>query len=195
MRRTKILHLVFTMCLFLFTLRIIYYGQVSLNKEAKIKKFFQEKKEYGLLDNNYSHISSNEENYVGVIEIPTIHLKTGFFSKESKFNSVEYGIEIIKNSKMPNEVGNLILASHSGTSSISYFKKIHLLEENDLIYIYYNGMQYVYQLKLIYEEERKGSISLPKVKDKALLTLTTCKGEKQLILISTFVFSQIYKTE
>ena len=195
MRRVKRICLGIVLFFFLFALRCIFYGYSSFSKEEKMKEFFQKKREYGLLDRSYSYTNTKKEDYIGVIEIPTLHLKVGFYAKESKFNSVEYGIEVIKNSKMPDEVGNLILASHSGTSPISYFKKIHLLKENDIIYIYYNGMQYVYQLNLIYEEERKESIFLPKVKDKSLLTLTTCKGDKQLILVSTFVSVQVYQKE
>lgn len=195
MRRTKLICLGVEIFFFLFTLQYIFYGQSSLREEEKMKKFFHEKTEYGFSDKNYPYIITKEDSYIGIIEIPTIHLKAGFYTKESKLNSVEYGIEVIKSSKMPNEGGNLILAAHSGTSSISYFKKIHLLKENDIIYIYYNGIQYVYQLNLIYEEDRRGSIFLPKVGDRTLLTLTTCKEDKQLILVSRLVFSQVYQNE
>ncbi len=191
MLKVKTVCLGIVILVFLFTLRCIFYEYALLNKEEKMKKFFQKKMEYGFSDRSY-YINTEKEDYIGVIEIPTIGLKEGFYTKESQLNSVEYGIEVIKSSKMPDEVGNLILASHSGTSSISYFKKIHLLKEKDIIFIYYNGIQYVYQLNLIYEEERKGSIFLPKVKDRSLLTLTTCKGDKQLILVSTFLFAQVY---
>ena len=193
MLRNKLPLFALEICLFLCALKNIFYRQVAIEKEEQIENFFQEKKEYGLSDTSYSYTKMDKENYVGVVEIPTIHVKAGFFSKESKFNSVEYGIEVIKSSKMPNEIGNLILASHSGTSSISYFRNIHQLEKGNIISIYYKGMKYMYRVSLIYEEKKDGSISLPRVKDKSLLTLTTCKGDKQLILVSELVFSETYK--
>ena len=36
--------------------------------------------------------------------------------------------------------GNLILASHSGTSSISFFKNLYKLEVNDDVYVNYNNV-------------------------------------------------------
>ncbi len=189
MQKTKFILLGFEICFFVFSLQWIFYTQTSIQKEENIEKFFQEKKEYGISDTN----SSNKENYVGIVEIPIIDVKVGFFSKENQLNSVEYGIEVIKNSEMPCEVGNLILASHSGTSSISYFKNIHRLKKGDYIYIYYKNIKHIYQVTLIYEEEKNGSISLPKVEQNSLLTLTTCKGDKQLILISEHVSFQMYE--
>ena len=46
--------------------------------------------------------SQIEENYSMVLEIPKINLKKGLYDIKSKYNSVKYNIQIMKESKMPN---------------------------------------------------------------------------------------------
>ncbi len=180
MFKGKFLVLGLEFCVFLCALKGIFYHQMEIKKEKQLRVFFQEKKEYGFTG---AVQDEKGEKYLGVIVIPKIDLKAGFYDKDSKYNSVEYGIQCIANSKMPNENGNLILASHSGSSAISYFKNIHFLKKNDFIYIYYKGVRYIYTVQFIYEEEKNGSITLPLVQNQSILTLTTCQQDKQLILI------------
>ena len=62
---------------------------------------------------------------------------------------------------MPNiENGNLILASHSGTSNISYFKNLYKMQEGNKIYIYYSGIKYVYVLNNIYDVNKTGEVEI-----------------------------------
>ena len=87
---------------------------------------------------------------------------------------------------MPNiDKGNLILASHSGNSKISYFKNLNKLKINDDVIIYYQGNDYIYKVKNIYEIEKTGKAIILKNNEKKTLTLITCKHNtnKQIVII------------
>ena len=117
-----------------------------------------------------------EENYIAILEIPKINLKKGLVNPNSQYNNIEYNIEIIDSSNFPTEENsNLILASHSGNSQISYFKNLYKLEKKDKIYLYYEGIKYEYILEEIYDTEKDGSIEISRNKDKTAITLITCK--------------------
>lgn len=189
MSKGKYLLIGLEFCSFLCALKGIFQKQVESVRKERVEHFFQTKKEYDVMEEAYFISESNQE-YIGILEIPKIQLQVGFYEKENVYNSVEYGLEVIKSSRMPDETGNFILASHSGTSSISYFKNLHFIEKGDLVYIYYKNTKYTYQIDSIYEEEKDGSISLPRVESISLLTLTTCKEKKQLVLIAKCIHQQ-----
>lgn len=143
------------------------------------EKFFYNKI-YNYLENkkienyfNQESVSKNKNiDYEKIIEIPKINLKKGIYNKNSKYNNINYNIEILKES-MSNNTYNLVLAAHSGNSKISYFKNLDKLNIGDNIYIYYNQTKYTYKINN-YQEIKKGS-SLYVDKTKSQLLLITCK--------------------
>jgi len=125
--------------------------------------------------------------YVAVFEIPSIALKKGLVSLDDKYNNADYNIQTIESSSMPDkEKGNLILAAHSGSSSISYFKNLYKLNINDKLIIYYNGIKYTYVLSNYYDINKTGYADIVRDKNQNTLTLVTCKRgtDKQTIFIS-----------
>lgn len=113
--------------------------------------------------------------YIGTLSIPKINLQRGFFDINSKYNNVNKNIYVHPSSSYPNSMnGNLILAAHSGTSSISYFKNLYKLQPNDDIYVKYKNKEYHYQIKKIYKVEKTGSVSIQRNKNVSTLTLITC---------------------
>lgn len=115
------------------------------------------------------------EPYIAVLKIPKINLERGFYDKTSNLNNVDYNILFHTTSNYPDEEnGNVILASHSGNSSISYFKKLYTLEKGDKAYITYKGKEYTYKIIYIYTEEKTGTINIYRHQDKNTLTLITC---------------------
>lgn len=140
---------------------------------------------------HYIEYKEKKEEYLGILEIPKINLKKEFYDYLSTNNNVNKNIEVIETSKMPNEKNsNLILASHSGNSKISYFKNLHKLKEKDEAIIYYNGRKYVYQLLYVYSELKDGSLSIRKEKNTTNLTLITC-DKKNNSLQNVYVFKLI----
>lgn len=134
--------------------------------------------------------------YSMVIEINKISLKKGLYDINSKYNKVKYNIQILKESDMPNiKNGNLILASHRGSSSVSYFNELYKLNQDDLVNIYYKNIKYIYSIDNIYETEKDGTIVIHRDNDKSVLVLITCKkgaDNKQLVFIGNMIKQETY---
>ena len=132
------------------------------------------------VDESTSDSDSNDSTYVyepylGEIEIPKISLKKGFYSKESNLNNVKFNLYVMPTSSYPDvQNGNFIIAGHSGNYNNSYFKDLYKLSEGDQIYIYYNNVKYVYEIKKIYLQDKTGTISIYRNLEKTTLTLITC---------------------
>lgn len=129
-------------------------------------------------------------NYIAVIKIPKIGLEKGLASKGSYWNNVNRNIEILSESDMPDvDKGNVILASHSGNSSISYFRKLNKLQNDDVVSIVYNGKEYKYKMVNSYEIEKNGYAHIVRNAEKSTLTLITCKHNtnKQIVVICELV--------
>lgn len=127
-----------------------------------------------------------KDEYVGILEIKKIKLKRGFYSIDSNKNNVDKNIMVISSSDMPDvNLGNLILASHSGNSNISYFKNLDKLEIGDIASVYYLKNKYDYKLVNYYEVDKTGVVQIIKNNDVNCLTLITCKKNtnKQLVFI------------
>lgn len=124
--------------------------------------------------NNYSKRYSNP-NYFAYLQIEKINLTQGLVPLDSKNNNVNKNIQTIYPSDYPDTVnGNLILAAHSGTSSIAYFKKLYLLNTNDQASVIYNNEKYVYNITNIYTVPKNGEVAIYRDMNKTTLTLITC---------------------
>ncbi len=150
------------------------------NKDSTKSENSTEEKEE---NNDYLKDSPLDE-YISVIKIPKINLEKGLFSKESKYNDVEYNIMIHEKSDDPTvEKGNIILVAHSGTSEISYFKNLNSLIIGDKVEIYYHGLKYIYKLSDIYEVEKVGKVEIKRDSNKNTLTMITCKHNTNLQVV------------
>lgn len=134
----------------------------------------------------------NYENYIGVLEIKKINLKRGFYSKTSRNNNVNRNIQILNESDMPNiENGNVIIAGHSGSSYVSFFRNLNKLALYDEAIIYFEGKQYNYQLKNKYEIDKTGQAVIKRNKEKNVLTLITCKHNTNKQIVFIFELNEI----
>ena len=114
-------------------------------------------------------------NYLAFLEIPKINLNQGLLPINSLYNNVNYHVEILKISDLPDKInGNFILAAHSGTSSIAYFINLYKLKLDDLASIIYNNKKYTYKIVNIYNQTKKGSLNIYRDTNKTTLTLITC---------------------
>ena len=93
--------------------------------------------------------------------------------ESSKQNDVDSNIEVISSDCFPGDACSFVLASHSGTSSIAFFKHLNELQLEDVATIYYNNAFYDYVLKNIQHVKKNGTISLVQPKESELV-LTTC---------------------
>ena len=135
-------------------------------------------------------------NYIAFLEIDKINLNQGLLPKTSYYNNVNYHVEILDISNFPDKVnGNFILAAHSGTSHVAYFKNLYKLEIGDIAKVYYGGKVYRYSLKNIYYQVKDGSIDIYRDFKKTTLTLITCtKDDKnsQTIYILELIAVETY---
>ena len=125
--------------------------------------------------------------YIAVLKIPKINLEKGLVAKDSKYNSINYGVEILKESDSPDVInGNVILAAHSGTANISYFRNLDKINVGDEAIIYYQGKTYNYRFVKIYDVEKTGKAKIDRDNNTSTLTLVTCRHNtnKQIILIA-----------
>ena len=113
--------------------------------------------------------------YYGVIEIPRIELKRGFYNTDSKYNTIEKNVTMVQGSTMPDvDKGNLILMAHSGWAAISYFEYLYNLSIGDYAYVTYAGKQYAYKLVSVYDVAKTGKVKVVRNYEKTTLTLITC---------------------
>ena len=116
-----------------------------------------------------------QHNYIGILEIPKINLKRGFYDLNYRYNHVDYNITVIKGSTFPNvENNNLILAAHSGECAVCFFDKLYKLSKGDIAYLTYNNVKYTYKIVDIYEVEKDGTVAIYRDYTKKTLTLITC---------------------
>ena len=143
--------------------------------------------------NDTNQVQNNKENqmtrsleYIAVLKIPKIKLEKGLVAKDSKYNNIDYGIKLLKESDSPDVInGNVILASHSGTADISYFNNLDKLKINDEVLILYNGKTYQYKIVNIYDIDKTGKAKINRNNNKSTITLITCRNgtNKQIVLI------------
>ena len=113
--------------------------------------------------------------YTGVLEIPKIGLKRGFYNVGSRYNNIQYNVSVVEGSTMPDVVnGNFILMAHSGDSYISFFAYLYKLNVGDDCYVTYNGLIYHYVIADIYEVEKTGLVQINRDYEKTCLTMITC---------------------
>lgn len=183
----------------------IYYFVINektvIKEDIKIEEYIQETNTE-LVENTDAEKTKEETKqetpkieYLMVLEIPKINLKKGLNNINSKYNNVSYNIQILKESSMPDvEIGNLILAGHNGSSSVSFFRNLEKLKKDNDVFIYYNGFKYRYKIDKFYDVNKTGKVSI-KRESKTSITLITCKkgtNDKQVVYIGYLVDKQAY---
>lgn len=180
----------------------IYNFYINKNEEQKVEEFINNP----ITDNTPTTEESIEEtteeikqvetyNYIGVLEIPKINLKRGFLDINDRNNNVNKNIQVLENSTMPDSDGGLlVIAGHSGSGRVAFFKNLYKLKKDDQIYIYYKNIKYVYEVINIYEETKDGDIAIEK-NSESTLVLTTCSQtdkNKQVVVISKLINKTSY---
>ncbi|MFI3307679.1 MAG: sortase [Mycoplasmatota bacterium] len=188
--------------LFLITTSIILiiYWFYSNQSEMKLEnnsilEYIEETSQEEILNNEEDEESSSKSesiSYNMILEIESIDLKKGLYDLTSNYNDVDYGLEMLEISNMPS-INNsvLVIASHSGNSSISYFKNLYKLKKNDVASIYYEGIKYNYELADIIEVDKTGTIEMDLDRTNNVLILITCKKNTDKQYVFIFYLSDI----
>lgn len=166
------------------------------NENDNIPLYEEVEEEKENTENNKNNVSINKVDkyqnyYVAKLKIPKINLEKGLLDINSKYNDFNKNIQIIKGSSYPNVEGsNLILASHAGTNSVSYFRNLYKLSKGDKCYVVYKGKTYTYNITNIYYQDKDGTIAIYRDYNKITLTLVTCTKNsktKQTVYIAELV--------
>ena len=180
-----ILYIIF---IYVFCLSNVYSISFTDNKNI-IKDSHSNYKINNTSFSNTSIPEEKKENVFASVRIPKININRNLYSINSKNNTVDKNIQIIKESNMPDEVnGNFILAAHSGFSSIAYFHNLHKLEIGDEVFVNYFNAEYKYIVSDMYDVLKTGKVSIKRDINKSTITMITCKGEdRQLVVIGYLV--------
>jgi len=129
--------------------------------------------------------------YIATLQIPSISLRLGLVSPSSPYNHVDSNITIISPSSMPDvEKGNLIIAGHSGTGYLAFFRNLYKLELGQEASVTYQQQRYTYRLANIYNEEKNGFVSIRRNVNKKTLTLITCTKDSDTMQ-TIYVFEEV----
>ena len=155
-------------------MRIAMMEESVVEKEEKVIEDVPIVEEVSKKEDNNSYVIDYSK-YLGVLEIPRIGLKRGFYNTDSKYNNIQYNVTMIGGSNLPDvDKGNLILMAHSGDAYISYFAYLWMLGVGDHAYVTYNGRKYDYQVVNIYNVQKNGVAVIRRNKERTTLTLITC---------------------
>lgn len=172
--------------------KILFNKMLDRKENQKISDYYEIQNEVMSIsddknnEKNQKEEQNIDENYIAVLKIPKIKLTKGIYSKESYMNNVNRSIQIIEKSDYPDVVGgNFILAAHSGTARISYFRNLSKLSVEDKVSIDYNGKTYNYKVANIYSVEKTGKVEIKRNNNKNALTLITCEDNtnKQIVVV------------
>lgn len=154
----------------------IFKETTSINSGETVNVDVQVVDEDQKIDNE----TISKPNYIAYLEIEKIGLNRGLLSKTAYYNKVDYNIEILGISDFPDvENGNFILAGHSGTSNVAFFKNLYKLSLDDIAKVYYNQKVYTYQIVDIYKQVKVGAVNIYRDTKKTTLTLITCTQNDQ----------------
>lgn len=175
----------------------LQYNDIN-NHDMELKKTYQDNtiKVNEIEENNIEQIESKieiiEDSPIATISIPSINLEKVLYDIDSKLNNVNYNIEILKESIMPNkEHSHLFLASHSGNNYNAYFNDLPKLEIGDDIYIFYDGIKYTYEINKIFEVDKDGKIEINGISNIKMLTLITCHiGTNKQIVVNSYLINE-----
>jgi len=202
--KMKCQYKIFGISFIIIGILLIGVYQYRISRENKLDDeavdIYFEKQEEALEDiTNEEIIEEKEESkesseplyeYIGVLEIPSINFKRGFLDMNDKNNTVSKNIQVLKDSDYPDVVnGNLIIAGHSGSGRIAFFKNLYKLSKGEESYIYYKNKKYIYKMIESYEVQKTGIVPIKNYENKTILTLITCSQdeEKQIVFINELI--------
>ena len=172
-----------------------YYSEQKINKQEQeaIEEFYEEERITDSIEEPQKIEEVEEQtkvNYIAILKIPKIKLERGLVEPSSYLNNVKYNLQWIDGSSMPDQVnGNVIIAGHSGSARVSYFRKLDQLVIGDSVSIDYKNKTYNYKVVDIYDIEKTGTAEIIKNKNTTTLTLITCRHNtnKQIVIICEMV--------
>ena len=179
----------------LLTYHIATVGNINRLENDALNEFYDNPSDFGyaedtILEEEKDIDAIDKIEYIAVLRIPKINLKRGLVNPNSYLNNVDYNVQILNDSTMPDiDGGNFILAAHSGNARVSYFKNLDKLSINDEVFIDYKDKTYKYKVVNIYDIDKTGTAHLIRNSNTSTLTLITCRHNtnRQIIIMCELV--------
>ena len=163
LRKTKIILLSIALIVIgLYLVENITYQNKIQYESRLVETYFQKEETPKIIPNN---------DYIGILEIPKINLKRGYYEKGDSRNNIDSNITLIDH--VDNK--DYIFAAHSGNDKIAYFNDIHLLEKGDTINLYQHNAKVSYIIYNKYLDNKNGKVSINK-STKQRIILITCNN-------------------
>lgn len=138
--------------------------------------------------------TTNVENQLGVLKVPSININRGFVKDEKNDGSCMNNniCAIDFNDKFYEKNNSLVLAAHGDMSTSGYFKQINELTSESKAYIEYNGVKYTYRLIGSYKDARgdKAISFNNNSSSKSILHLFTTKDSKFYYIVDFELIGQ-----
>ena len=183
--------IIIMLSLALFCSYHIYYYFLDIGTNELVEVYYEDKIENKENNNKKVVRLSNEtkDEYLGILKIPKINLRQGFYSINSKNNNINKAVTILKESTFPSPNGSIIyLIAHSGNGYLAFFKDLDKLSINDIITLDINNNSYQYVINDKYDMPKNGKITVNHNIHENYLVLSTCLGsDKQLIITSKLI--------
>ncbi|MDL2233866.1 class D sortase [Ruminococcaceae bacterium OttesenSCG-928-L11] len=110
---------------------------------------------------------------LGIIKIPSIQVSENIV--EGSDAEMYYGVGHVKNSAMPGEAGNCVLAAHRSYIYMRPFRYLDKVAVGDNVYITDDKNKYTYQVFTIFEVNPSDAwVMHPQEDEETMLTLITC---------------------
>lgn len=133
---------------------------------------------------NYKQVTSVKVEYDAILKIPSISLNQYLYDKEDSRNNLDERLIFLESSTTPDkEGGNVIIAGHSGFGDIAYFKNLYKVKLKDKIYLTYHEKEYIYEVIKKYKVPKTGEVEVIRDPNDKVITLITCYGPKEQIII------------
>lgn len=175
----------------LFTIDYKVSGDIIAINDYNKKDFIESFNKVELNDFEDVSLSLIKNTYSDYIEIPKLSLKHNLYFDNDEKNNVEYNVEVINGSNLPNyNGGTLFLAGHSGNGNNAFFNDIDQLTLKDEIYIEYNFVSYKYIINDIYYQNKNGTLNYEMDFNHTNIVLITCdksNKERQLVIIGNLI--------
>ena len=161
--------------------------KIKIQNKKAIKEYYKKEKQDEETNNDLKPDQKITYRYVAILKIPKINLENGIVEKNSIYNNVQYGIEMLEESDYPDKInGDFILASHNGNSPVSHFRNLYRLELGDEAIVDYKNSSYIYKLTNIYDIPKTGKATIKSNNKKNNLVLITCKGNTDFQTVYIF---------
>lgn len=130
----------------------------------------------------------NSIKYLAILYIPKICLEKGILSRNSVLNNVDRNIYTVKYESPLKDDSTIVLASHSGTSKVSYFRYLDDLVIGDDVYLKTTNGKYLYRIEKKHVVKKTGQIFISDNQKQLILTTCSMKFKnKQLVVVARYV--------